>query len=95
MNNKTMRINKERIRVAVMKDNIIVMAVILLFFICMLFASINKFDNKGFFYALKWSIGTAFFVILLWTLVVTNVVAKIVFKKRDMVWFKPARVGND
>lgn len=75
--------------------NLIVMAVILLFFICMLFASINKFDNKGFFYALKWSIGTAFFVILLWTLVVTNVVAKIVFKKRDMVWFKPARVGND
>lgn len=75
--------------------NLIVMAVITLFFICMLFASINKFDKRGIFSALKWSIGTAIFVILLWTIVVTSTVATMIFKKRDMVWYKPARVGND
>ena len=75
--------------------NLIVMAVISLFFICMLFASINKFDKRGIFSALKWSIGTATFVILLWTIVVTSTVATMIFKKRDMVWYKPARIGND
>ena len=74
--------------------NLIVISAIALFFISLLFTSILKFERCGIINAFKGAVMTAIFVIILWTIVVTCVVIKIVFKKRDMKWYKPARVGN-
>ncbi len=72
---------------------IMVLAAIGLFFVSLLFLSIRKLEKYSIFESLKWSIGTAFFVIVLWTIVVILVVTKIIFSKRDMKWYKTDRVG--
>lgn len=75
--------------------NIIVISAIGLFFIVMLFSSIRKFANSGIFSACLWSIITASFVIIIWTIVVPVVVMKIIFKKREMKWYKTVRVNDN
>lgn len=74
--------------------NIVVISAIGLFFVVMLFAAIRKFTNLGIFSACLWSIITACFVIIVWTIVVPVVVMKIIFKKRDMKWYKTVRVND-
>lgn len=74
--------------------NLIVLATIAMFFIIMLFSSIIKFEKYGIFKALTSSIITAVFVIVLWTIVVANVVLKIIFTKRTMNWYKTERVAS-
>jgi 1,2-diacylglycerol 3-beta-glucosyltransferase len=71
--------------------NLTVLSLITLFFITMVFSSIKKFENYKLSTNLIYSTLTAFFLIILWTIVVGNVVIKILFTKRTMKWYKTER----
>jgi 1,2-diacylglycerol 3-beta-glucosyltransferase len=75
-------------------SNFIVILAISLFFITLLLSSIVKYDHYNFLKALKWALGTAAFVIVLWTIVVSIVVIKILFTKRELKWYKTIRVAG-
>lgn len=71
--------------------NSIVIAVLFTFFVSILFTSILKFEQCNILKALKESIITAIYLIILWTIVVSAVVVKIIFMKKDMNWYKTQR----
>lgn len=74
--------------------NLIVLAVIGLFFIIMLFDGIIKYENCSVFEALRAAIITSVFITIIWTIVVSFVFVKIIFTKRKLDWFKTDRIGT-
>lgn len=74
--------------------NLLTMFLINLFFMTLFFIGIRKYDGYGLFKSLIWSFLTSVYIILLWTLVVFIVVLKIIFKQRDLSWYKTSHAGN-
>ena len=50
--------------------------------------SLRKYDKVSLFQAIKQSIETSFYMMFLWTPLVTLIVFKVLFGKRDMKWGK-------